>query len=303
MKEFKLIGKEIVQQIVDFIAQYAGKLKKEGAVIGISGGIDSAVIAAVAKEAIGKDNLTLVHISERDTPKANKINAQIIADFIGVPLKKKNITASLLNLGVYNLQSVLGFFVPENAKVKYAKKRFNEINKEKQAYLNHISGKGNEQYRKDIAYYETKARFITVVLYVYANLENKIVIDTSNKTELSIGHCIRYGEVGDIMPLGDLYKTEVIELAKYMGVPEQILNKPPSPDIIPGITDELAIGLPYKKVDQILLCLENKLHEKEIAKELKIDEREIQYIKKLCESAKFYADIPVKLKLKYGKQI
>ncbi len=301
MKKFKSIKKEVVQEIVDFIAQYTDKLEKEGAVIGISGGIDSAVVAAVAREAIGKNKLTLVHISERDTLKEGAISAQIIADFIGAPLKKKNITAPLIGLGIYSLEPIGGFFAPENVKLSYVKKRFNEINKDKQAYLNHISGKGNKQYRKDTAYYEAKARFITVVLYMYANLENKIVIDTSNKTELSIGHYIRYGEIGDIMPLADLYKTEVIELAKYMGVPEQILNKPPSPDIIPGITDELAIGLPYEKIDQILLCLEDKLHEKEIAKKLKIDEREVQYIKKLCESAKFYADIPVKLKLKYGK--
>ncbi|MCD6106671.1 MAG: NAD(+) synthase [Caldisericaceae bacterium] len=300
MKKFKSIKKEVVQQVVDFIAQYTNKLEKEGVVIGISGGIDSAVAAAVAKEAIGKDKLTLVHISERDTLKKNKISAQIIADFIGVPLKKKNITVPLISLGIYSLESIGGFFAPENIKVSYVKKRFNKISKDKQAYLNHISGKGNEQYRKDIAYYETKARLITVVLYKYANLENKIVIDTSNKTELSIGHCIRYGEVGDIRPLGDLYKTEIMELAKYMGIPEQILNKPPSPDIIPGITDELAIGLSYEKIDQILLHLENKLHEKEIAKELKIDEKEVQYIKKLCETAKLYTDIPIKLKLKHG---
>ena len=87
MKKFKSIKKEVVQQVVDFIAQYTNKLEKEGVVIGISGGIDSAVAAAVAKEAIGKDKLTLVHISERDTLKKNKISAQIIADFIGVPLK------------------------------------------------------------------------------------------------------------------------------------------------------------------------------------------------------------------------
>lgn len=303
MKNFKSIEKEIVQQIIDFIAQYTGKFEKKGAVIGISGGIDSAVTAAVAKEAIGKDKLTLIHISERDTLKEGTISAQIIADFIGVPLKKKNITIPLIGLGIYSFESIWGFFAPANIKVNYAKKRFNRTNKDKQAYLNHISGKGNEQYRKDIAYYEAKARLITVVLYMYANLENKIVIDTSNKTELSIGHYVRFGETGDIMPLGDLYKTEVIELAKYMGVPEQILNKPPSPDIIPGITDELAIGLPYEKIDQILLHLENKLPEKEIAKELKIDKSEVQYIKKLCETARLYADIPIKLKLKHGNPI
>ncbi len=89
MKKFKSIKKEIVQQIIDFIAQYTDKLEKEGAVIGISGGIDSAVVASVAREAIGKDKLTLVHISERDTLEEGAISAQIIADFIGAPLKRK----------------------------------------------------------------------------------------------------------------------------------------------------------------------------------------------------------------------
>jgi len=130
MKKFKSIKKEVVQQVVDFIAQYTNKLEKEGVVIGISGGIDSAVAAAVAKEAIGKDKLTLVHISERDTLKKNKISAQIIADFIGVPLKKKNITVPLISLGIYSLESIGGFFAPENIKVSYVKKRFNKISKD-----------------------------------------------------------------------------------------------------------------------------------------------------------------------------
>ena len=288
----------IHKQIAHFIQEEAKVFNKRGAVIGISGGIDSAVCAAATIEALGKENVTLVHIMERDTPKESKVYAKLVSEYLGIPLKIKNITVALTALGVYNLQPIMGFISTEKIKATYARKRHKELNKDNPIYIKHLLGEGDKKFRRDITYYETKARLITVTLYMYANLENKLVIDTGNKTELSIGYYARYGEAGDIMPLADLYKTQVIEIAKYLKLPDKIINRPPSPDIIPGLTDSMNIGIDYVTLDSILSLL-NKSKEDEIAKALDIPLSKVMYVKSIVALAKPLRNIPIKAKIKY----
>ncbi len=298
-QDLKTVDKSLVyKQIVHFIQEEVKVFNKRGAVIGISGGIDSAVCAAAAVEALGKENVTLVHITERDTPKESKIHAKLVSEYLGIPLKIKNITVALTALGVYNLQPIMGFISTEKIKATYARKRHRELNKDNPIYIKHLLGEGDKKFRRDIAYYETKARLITVTLYMYANLENKLVIDTGNKTELSIGYYARYGEAGDIMPLADLYKTQVIEIAKYLKLPDKIINRPPSPDIIPGLTDSMNIGIDYVILDSILSLL-GRIKEDKIAKNLNVPLSRAMYVKRIVALAKPLLNIPIKAKIKY----
>ena len=283
--------------IENFIKKYVEKFGKEGIVIGVSGGIDSAVLTKISVNALGKDKVSLVHVLERDTLKESTICAEKVAENVGLPLKKKRITLMLETFGIYHLQPFLGFIAPEKVKEKYAQKRKNELNKSGNLYLKHLLGKGDARFRKDIAYYETKARAITMTLYYFANIENKLVMDSGNKTELSIGYYARYGEAGDIMPLAGLYKSEVYTLAKYINVPEIIFNRYPAPDIIPGITDEMAIGMSYAILDKVLLSIENNKSDKEIIEETHISEEKLNFIRTVNSYAKLIENIPIKLKL------
>jgi NAD+ synthase len=93
------------------------------------------------------------------------------------------------------------------------------------------------------------------ILYDFAHANNAMVIGTSNKSESLIGYCTRWGDgAHDIDPLGDLYKTQIWDLAEYIGVPEKIVKKKPSADLWPGQTDEGEIGMTYHILDQILFC-------------------------------------------------
>jgi NAD+ synthase len=93
------------------------------------------------------------------------------------------------------------------------------------------------------------------ILYDFAHANNALVIGTSNKSESLIGYCTRWGDgAHDIDPLGDLYKTQIWDLAEYIGVPEKIVKKKPSADLWPGQTDEGEIGMTYHILDQILFC-------------------------------------------------
>ncbi len=285
---------QVAEKIRCFIREYTEKFEKDGVVIGVSGGIDSAVLVKLATGALGKEKVTLVHLTERDTLKESTACAKEVAKDAGIPLKTKSLTLMLAHFGLYSLQPFLGYIVPEKAKAEYAIKRREELSKTGPLYLKHLLGKGDEKFRKDIAYYETKARAITLGLYYFANLENKLVIDSGNKTEVSVGYYARYGEAGDIMPLGGLYKTEVYRLARYVNVPEKVLKRHPAPDIIPGITDEIAIGMKYSVLDKILLCLENGSSITEIAEKLKISESDVNYVKKIRNYAKLLEKIPIK---------
>lgn len=98
-----------------------------------------------------------------------------------------------------------------------------------------------------------QARARMIVLYAVANKENGMVIGSSNKTEILLGYFTKYGDGGaDIYPIGDLYKTQAREMAREIGVPDEILERPPSAGLVKGQTDEGELRLPYPIIDQIL---------------------------------------------------
>jgi NAD+ synthase len=103
------------------------------------------------------------------------------------------------------------------------------------------------------------ARIRMNIIYYYANLQNLLVIGTSDKSELQIGYFTKFGDgAADILPLGDLYKTEVRKLADYLNIPSSILNKKSSPSLWQDQTAEDDIGMEYSKIDNILQFLENE---------------------------------------------
>lgn len=110
-----------------------------------------------------------------------------------------------------------------------------------------------------------KARARMTVLYHYANENGLLVMGTSNKSETAVGYFTKYGDGGaDLAPIGDLYKTEVRELAREIGVPEGLIEKPPTAGLWGGQTDEGELGISYGELDRILLGIELGLADEEI---------------------------------------
>jgi len=127
-----------------------------------------------------------------------------------------------------------------------------------------------------------------LLLYLYAELENGLVVGAANKSEYRIGYFVKHGcdEASDIMPLLNLYKTQVRELAQYLNIPARIIEKPPSPDMMPGFTDdEEVIGISYEKMDLILMALEKGWELSDIAKTLEIKEDEVIYIQNMMQKS------------------
>ena len=201
--------------ITAFIRARISESGASGAVIGLSGGIDSAVAAYLTVEAVGKENVLAIMLPVQDlTPGYDTDDATSVANQLGIEYR-------VIEIGSV-LHTLSGVVPDYDADVAVAN--------------------GN-----------LTARIRMCVLYYYANLMNRLVIGTGNRTELLLGYATKHGDAGvDMEPIGDLYKTEVFELAGFLGVPERIIRKAPSARLWAGQTDEGELGMRYPDIDRIL---------------------------------------------------
>jgi NAD+ synthase len=144
-----------------------------------------------------------------------------------------------------------------------------------------------------VAYHRVKVRLRTVLLHYHAELHNYLLLGTCNKTELAVGFFVKHGDAAtDVAPLASLYKTQVRELAAYLRVPEAIIDRPPSPDVLPGLTDEQAMQIDYPTLDRVLWGLERGLAHEDIARELRLSIERVRYVERLTRRAAFLREAP-----------
>lgn len=237
----KLDTKTTKESIIKFIQDKVSEANAKGLVVGLSGGIDSTLTAYLATEAVGKENVFGIVMPSTTTPTEDKIHGTAIAKILDIDYKEMAID-SVLNEFLYVTQ-----YKTEN---------------------------------EQLAIGNLKARIRMSIIYYYANSKGYLVSGTGNKSEILIGYFTKHGDGAcDIEPIGDLYKTDVFELAKYMGVPEEIINKPPRAGLWNNQTDEDEIGMTYENLDKILYQYNDKETSKdEIAKNLDISIDEIDMI-------------------------
>jgi NAD+ synthase len=214
----KISYPEIKDKIVAFISSKVSGSVANGAVIGLSGGIDSSLTAYLTVSALGKENVLGLLLPEKSISSKQDIDDAIeVANILGIDYKIIEISPILASFS-----SAIPVF---DSKAKTAN--------------------GN-----------LKARTRMCILYYHANLMGGMVVGTGNKTELLLGYFTKYGDGGvDIEPIGDLYKTQVRSLSKYMGIPARIIEKTPTAGLWPGQTDESELGVSYEMADQILTML------------------------------------------------
>ncbi|MBN1385306.1 MAG: NAD+ synthase [Elusimicrobia bacterium] len=202
--------KKFEKSVVLWLRKKIKSTKRNGIVIGLSGGIDSAVVAALCKKAVGSKKL-LCLILPCQSQKSDIIDAKNVA-------KKLNIKTKTVELT----------------------KIYNNLIK--------LLPKGNR-----ISQANLKPRLRMLTLYYFANKLGYIVAGTGNKSELSVGYFTKYGDGGvDILPIGNLYKSEVRELAWFLEIPERIIKKAPTAGLWSGQTDESEMGITYNKLDNFL---------------------------------------------------
>ena len=222
-KDLKINPKLVKELLVRFIQEETHKVGMSRVVVGLSGGVDSALSAALAVEALGKENVICVILPHKTSSKDSLSDAKLFAEKFGVRTEIFDIT-------------------PATDAIIAREPNMDNVRK------------GNIFSRtRMIILYDTSAR------------ERALVLGTSNKTEMLLGYGTIFGDMAHaINPIGDLYKTQVWQLAEFVGVPEKIVKKKPSADLWAGQTDEQELGYTYEEIDKVLYLL--------VDQKMKIDE-------------------------------
>ena len=292
-EKIKIDPEEITIGVVNFIKDRINSFERSGAVFGISGGIDSACIAGLLSRAINKDRILGLIMPERDSDKNTVKDAELVANKFGIKTKFIDITKTLDSLGIY--ESMPGRFFSNNRKSfgKIIKNAYRLIPNRNNPFIGGLLGTRYEWMKEVQAYYRIKHRIRMVYLYYYGEKMNYLIIGTSNKTEDIVGFFVKYGDgAADIMPIAGFYKTQVKRLSRYLGVPKSIVEKIPTPDLLPGITDEVAIGISYEVLDLILLGIDNGMNETRIAEESGSNIKTVTYVKKLISLSQHMRRLP-----------
>lgn len=281
--------KGLERDLVEFIRSQVASHNKDGILIGLSGGIDSSVCAALAVKAIGADKIRAYILPDQDSDPQSAEDAAFIAGHLGIGnVTQRDITPILSALGSYDLFADL-YAVGRESRgelIARMKKELAEANSADEELLVSHRRNGNEILRKVKALWNSKTRTRMVLLYYYAELHNLLVLGTTNKTEYMLGWFTKHGDGAvDIEPLVSLYKTRVYELAEHLRIPDAIVQKQPSGDILPGITDEDGIGISYRDTDKTLLGLEREMSSANISRETNVPLQTLNYIKTLIDTS------------------
>jgi NAD+ synthase len=257
-----------------FIRGAVSDYQRDGVLLGLSGGIDSAVVAILAVRALGADRVSVLLLPERDSSPSSKFDALIEIARLGIGYREVSITPMLSALGIYDLLplQILGIRQVKSAVVRRQHGKQAEALGETpfRAGLLGTRDLGAPKHLIDAgnAYARAKHRARLITLYFYADQENRLVLGTTNRSEAQTGFVVKWGDnVADVEPILPLYKTQVRRLAAYLGVSQAIIDKAPSPDLLPGIVDELALGLDYPTLDLILCGLDRGWADDRIAGE------------------------------------
>jgi NAD+ synthase len=241
--------------IKDFIKTYVHQSGTDGVIIGLSGGIDSAIVALLATQALGRNHVHCLFMPDAATPESDHRHQKLITTKYNIPCTTIDITP-----------------ITDT----------------------YITVLGKKPDKKCLANIKARARMI--LLFTEANQTRRLVCGTSNKSEMLVGYFTKYGDGGvDIQPIGDLYKTQIFQLAKYLGIPKPIITKPPTAGLWLGQTDEGELKMKYETLDQILLGLECKLPTPSIMREAHATKAQVERIRTMrarCQHKRRFPLVP-----------
>ncbi|EGN67419.1 NAD+ synthase [Fusobacterium animalis] len=226
MNKLDLNLKEVHNELVEFLRENFKKAGFSKAVLGLSGGIDSALVAYLLRDALGKENILAIMMPYKSSNPDSLNHAKLVIEDLKINSKTIEITDMI------------------------------------DAYFK------NEKEASSLRMGNKMARERMSILFDYSSKENALVVGTSNKTEIYLGYSTQFGDSACALnPIGDLYKTNIWDLSRYLKIPNELIEKKPSADLWEGQTDEQEMGLTYKEADQVLYRMleENKTVEEVLA--------------------------------------
>jgi NAD+ synthase len=221
------------------------------------------LVASLACRAVGAGRVHAFLLPERDSSPESKSDAVLECQRLGISYREVNLAPMLEPLGIYRLVPlrVLGLRSLKAAVVQ-SQHRAQADALGEMPFRAGLLGTRDLGDQKQLinagnAYARAKHRQRMLTLYYYADLENLLMVGTTNRSESMSGFVVKWGDnVADIEPILPLYKTQVWALARHMGITQRIIDKAPSPDLIPGIVDTTALGIDYETLDRISVGLD-----------------------------------------------
>ena len=287
----KLDSGSEVERICSFIVQQVREVKRDGIVVGLSGGIDSALCAALCVEAVGNDRVFGLILPEKESSPISAEYATKHAKKLGIETETVDITPTLEAFGTYQKRDdvIRGVF-PEYDSASKSKITLpaDLLSKDSLNFftLKIDDGKGNVKTARlnkkmlngIVAATDTKQRTRMVHLYYYAEKMNYMVCGTTNKTEVIEGFFVKYGDGGvDIEPLSHLYKAQVYQLSEHLGVIREIIERAPSPDTwsFEVNDEEFYFRMPYATLDPLLYAWEHEIPIERVCEVMDLTEEQV----------------------------
>jgi NAD+ synthase len=264
-----MVVDRIVKAIRTLVLQ---DLRRKGAVLGLSGGIDSSVVAALSVRALGADHVLGLLMPERDSSEESLLLGQVLGDHLGIKTMVEDITPLLDGAGCYRRRDEMIRRVIPHYESDYKCKivlpgllqqeNYRVFSVVVQSPDGHVTKARLplEAYHGIVAATNFKQRIRKMMEYYHADRLNFAVMGTPNRLEYDQGFFVKNGDgSADVKPIAHLYKTQVYQLAEYLGIPEDIRSRPPTTDTysMRQSQEEFYFSLPYDKMD---LCLYGKNH-------------------------------------------
>jgi NAD+ synthase len=213
--KLKLNSDLATRALTSFVRDAVESAASQGVVVGLSGGVDSALAAALATRALGPENVHAFFLPYRTSNPDSSADAQSVAHVLGIALRTIDVSPSI--------DAYFDAHEPDADAVR----------------------RGNKMARERMA-----------ILFDQAKKRGCLVLGTSNKTEILLGYSTIFGDnASSLNPLGDLYKQQVWQLSRHLGLPEEVVAKAPSADLWPGQTDESDFGFDYATADEVLYLM------------------------------------------------
>jgi NAD+ synthase len=297
--------KDISVQIEAFIKKKVEELNRRGVILGLSGGIDSVLVAFLCVRALGPEKVFALYMSEKDSKAKHKTDAERIAEILGINFEKIDLTPILETIGIYKIY-------PMNLLRLIPNKRFQGWISEKSTHVlekvmkkDPIAESRRGSNKKFIAggnaYVSIKHRLRMIILNFYADRENLMTVGAANQTEFLTGVFVKFGidGVADLMPILPLFKVQVRQLAEFLGIPNDIVQKPADPDVVPGFSDKGKMFEDETVLDLTLLAIIKGFELNKISEILEIKLEYVKKVKNLMDASRHMRESPYVPELKF----
>ncbi|MFC1809952.1 NAD(+) synthase [Patescibacteria group bacterium] len=313
--QLKIDTKQVCEKIENYIKDLVEKKKANGVIFGLSGGIDSSVLAYLCAKVVDKKLVHAYYLYERDSSKESRRRAQLVADLLGIDLhiiniepemKKERIYSSFI-MKINSISKTLNRALIQNL-YKFMYKEVPFISTLKQGHFKRRPFKKllyNQTVKHIQESFDARHKYRRKYLEKKAKEQNLVLLGAANFSEVLVGWYVKDG-VDDlpVSPISGLYKTQIRQIAECLNMPSDIREQLPSPDMMKGITDEYAIGMLYAKIDIIHDGLERGLKDAEIV-EYGVTQQEIDYFRNIHQLSAWkrqteHEDAPVDGTIKGG---